>query len=44
VWIQENGDHQLVQATLEKSPGNTLQMTMSNWGAPVNVTKPPVTS
>jgi lipoprotein LprG len=44
VWIQENGDHQLVQASLEKSSGNTLQMTMSNWGAPVNVTKPPVIS
>jgi lipoprotein LprG len=44
VWIQETGDHQLVQASLQKSPGNTFQMTMSNWGEAVNVTKPPVSS
>jgi lipoprotein LprG len=42
VWIQENGDHQLVQAKLEQSPGNSIQMTLSNWNAPVQVTKPPV--
>jgi lipoprotein LprG len=42
VWIQETGDHQLVQASLQKSPGNAVQMTMSNWGEAVNVTKPPV--
>jgi lipoprotein LprG len=44
VWIQETGDHQLVQASLEKSSGNSVQMTLSNWGEAVNVTKPPVTS
>jgi lipoprotein LprG len=42
VWIQETGDHQLVQASLQKSSGNAVQMTMSNWGEAVNVTKPPV--
>jgi lipoprotein LprG len=42
VWIQENGDHQLAQAQLEQSPGNSIQMTLSNWNAPVQVTKPPV--
>jgi lipoprotein LprG len=42
VWIQENGDHQLVQATLEQSAGNSIQMILSNWNAPVQVTKPPV--
>jgi lipoprotein LprG len=42
VWIEENGDHQLVQAQLEQSPGNSVQMTLSNWNAPVQVTKPPV--
>jgi lipoprotein LprG len=42
VWIQENGDHQLVQTKLEQSPGNSIQMTLSNWNAPVQVTKPPV--
>jgi lipoprotein LprG len=42
VWIQENGDHQLAQAQLVQSPGNSIQMTLSNWNAPVQVTKPPV--
>lgn len=42
VWIEENGDHQLVQIQLEQSPGNSVQMTLSNWNAPVQVTKPPV--
>ncbi|HET9875168.1 MAG TPA: LppX_LprAFG lipoprotein [Mycobacterium sp.] len=40
VWIQETGDHQLVQAQLEQSPGNTISMTLSNWNAPVTVDKP----
>ncbi|HUH69357.1 MAG TPA: LppX_LprAFG lipoprotein [Mycobacterium sp.] len=44
VWIQETGDHELVQASLQKSSGNSVQMTLSNWGQPVQVTKPPVTS
>jgi lipoprotein LprG len=42
MWIEENGDHQLVQTQLEQSPGNSLQLTLSNWNAPVQVTKPPV--
>jgi lipoprotein LprG len=42
VWVQENGDHQLVQAQLDQSPGNSIRMTVSNWNAPVQVTKPPV--
>jgi lipoprotein LprG len=42
VWIQESGDHQLVQVNLQKSSGNSVQMTVSNWGQPVMVTKPPV--
>lgn len=41
-WIQENGDHELVQAKLEPSSGNSIQMTLSNWNQPVQVTKPPV--
>ncbi len=44
VWIQETGEHQLVQANMQKSPGNSVQITMSNWGEQVQVTKPPVTS
>jgi lipoprotein LprG len=43
VWIQETGDHQLVQANLQKSSGNSVQITLSNWNQPVTVTKPPVT-
>ncbi|WAC89546.1 LppX_LprAFG lipoprotein [Mycobacterium sp. Aquia_213] len=42
VWIQESGDHQLVQANLQKSQGNSVQITVSDWGKPVTVTKPPV--
>jgi lipoprotein LprG len=42
VWIQESGDHQLVQTQLDQSAGNSIQMTLSNWNAPVQVTKPPV--
>lgn len=44
VWIQETGDHQLVQAKIDKSSGNSVQMTLSNWNQPVQVTKPPVSS
>lgn len=42
VWIQETGDHQLAQIRMDKSSGNSVQMTLSNWGQPVQVTKPPV--
>jgi lipoprotein LprG len=44
VWIQETGDHQLVQISLQKSSGNAVQMTLSNWGEQVQVTKPQVSS
>ncbi len=40
VWIVESGDHQLAQVSLQYSQGNTIQMTLSNWGQPVQVTKP----
>ncbi|OBG70920.1 hypothetical protein A5714_03880 [Mycobacterium sp. E2462] len=42
VWIQEGGDHELVQANLQKSEGNSVQITLSNWGEQVQVTKPQV--
>jgi lipoprotein LprG len=42
VWIQENGDHELVRVQLEQSAANSLQMTLSNWNQPVQVSKPPV--
>jgi lipoprotein LprG len=41
-WIVGDGDHELVQAKLEPTPGNSVQMTLSDWGKPVTVTKPAV--
>ncbi|HEV7420023.1 MAG TPA: LppX_LprAFG lipoprotein [Mycobacterium sp.] len=41
-WIAEDGDHQLVQAKLEPTPGNSVQMTLSDWGKSVTVSKPAV--
>jgi lipoprotein LprG len=41
-WIKENGDHALVQAKLEATPGNSVTMTLTDWGKPVTVTKPAV--
>lgn len=40
VWVQESGDHQLVRATLEPSKDDSVQMTLSDWNAPVTVEKP----
>ncbi|MCG5433601.1 LppX_LprAFG lipoprotein [Mycobacterium sp. MYCO198283] len=40
-WIREDGDHELVQAKLEPSSGNSIEMTTTEWGKPVTVTKPP---
>jgi lipoprotein LprG len=40
-WIQQDGNHDLVQITLEPSPGNSLQMTLSKWNEPVSIEKPP---
>jgi lipoprotein LprG len=39
-WIKEDGDHDLVQAKLDPSEGNSVQMTLSDWGKSVTVTKP----
>ena len=41
-WIREDGSHDLVQAKLEPSPGNSVTMTLSDWGKPVTVIKPVV--
>ncbi|MDR3664572.1 MAG: LppX_LprAFG lipoprotein [Mycobacterium sp.] len=41
-WIDEGGNHQLEQAQLEVTPGNNLQMTLTDWGKPVTVAKPNV--
>ena len=42
VWIQETGDHQLVRLELGSGADNAVQMTFSNWNAPVSVGKPRV--
>lgn len=41
-WIEEEGSHNLAQAKLEPSPGNSVTMTLSEWGKQVTVTKPAV--
>ncbi|MCT7659761.1 LppX_LprAFG lipoprotein [Mycobacterium deserti] len=41
-WIAEEGDHKLAQVKLEPSAGNSVTMTLSEWGKPVTVTKPAV--
>lgn len=41
-WIRPDGNHELVQTKLEPTPGNTVTMTLSDWGKPVTVSKPAV--
>jgi lipoprotein LprG len=41
-WIREDGDHVLMQAKLEPTPGNSVTMTLTDWGKPVTVNKPAV--
>jgi len=40
VWIEKNAPHQLVQAQVDQSTGNSVQLTLSEWDKPVTVTKP----
>lgn len=42
VWIQADDPHQLVQAQLDRSKGNSVLMTLSDWNKPVTVDKPAV--
>lgn len=42
VWIQETGDHHLVQLQLASGADDAVQMTFSNWNVPVIVGKPRV--
>lgn len=42
VWIEKKEPHQLVQAQVEQSAGNTIALTLSEWDKPVTVTKPAV--
>ncbi|MGE0218827.1 LppX_LprAFG lipoprotein [Mycolicibacterium sp.] len=41
-WVAEDGDHELMQARLDPSPGNSVTMTLSKWGQQVTVDKPAV--
>jgi lipoprotein LprG len=41
VWIQEGGDRQVVEVSLEPSKGNFVEMVFSDWNEPVTVEKPP---
>jgi lipoprotein LprG len=40
VWVQAKDPHQLVQARLDQSPENSIQMVLSDWDKPVTVDKP----
>ena len=42
VWIEKDAPNQLVQAEVEQSAGNSVQLTLSDWDKPVTVTKPAV--
>ena len=42
VWIEKDAPNQLVQAKLDQSEGNSVQLTLSDWDKPVTVTKPAV--
>ena len=39
-WIEKDGDHNLVQAQIEPSSGNSILVKLSEWNTPVTVTKP----
>lgn len=40
-WIAEEGDHKMAQVKLQTDSDTSVTMTMSEWGKPVTVTKPP---
>src|SRR5262249_48008744 len=40
VWVKQDGDHQPVKASVEVSPGNSVDITLSDVDKPVTVTKP----
>lgn len=42
VWIEKDAPNQLVQAVVQQSEGNNVQLTLSEWDKPVAVTKPAV--
>lgn len=40
VWVKQDGNHQPVKAQVELSPGNSVDITLSEVNKPVTVTKP----
>lgn len=42
VWIEKDAPHQLVQAKVDQSDADNVQLTLSDWDKPVTVTKPAV--
>ena len=42
VWIEKDAPNQLVQAKVDQSESNSVQLTLSDWDKPVTVTKPAV--
>lgn len=41
-WVREDGNNDLVQIKMDPSPGNSITMTLTDWGKPVTVNKPAV--
>ena len=39
-WIQEDGNHELMQVKLEPTPDTSVTMSCTDWGKSVTVTKP----
>jgi lipoprotein LprG len=39
-WIQEDGNHELMQVKLQPTPETSVTMTCTDWGKSVTVTKP----
>ena len=42
MWIEKDAPNQLVQAQIDQSDSNNVQLTLSEWDKPVTVTKPAV--
>jgi lipoprotein LprG len=40
LWVREDGNHQPVKATVEVTPGNSVDITLSDVDKPVSVSKP----
>ena len=41
-WVAEEGNHELIQVKMEPAQGQSVTITLSDWGKPVTVNKPTV--